>query len=151
MIKYFAQYKTATAWTTLVMFMLVISTGVVENCVCADDNPQRPDQCENDMSCCCSSGEKNEPDMTGDLELTFSAYIQSECQCGSDAAPFTPLGDFLNAAAFDITGRESSNIHTLSDTIHLSTMILSRHKNHAQELCIPGISITSIKTTVLLT
>jgi|GEM_PF-3717066 hypothetical protein len=151
MKNFFSKYQTATAWISLVMFIFVISTGVVENCVCAGDTPQSSSQCESGMSCCCGSGENNWQAPAASPELTFITGIQSGCSCGAEASPFNSLDDFLNSNAFDITERESSNTQTLIDTVHFSTMILSRHENHTQELSIPISSISSIRTTVLLT
>ncbi|MFC1650046.1 hypothetical protein ACFL2X_00600 [Candidatus Latescibacterota bacterium] len=151
MKNFFSKFQKITSLVSLIIFILVISTGVLQNCVCAENNTQPSSQCENDNNCCCGTENSNEPAMTPSSDSSFITYIQVGCSCNSKSLPVNSLDEYMNSSGIDIAAKEFSSIYNLGDKINLSSMNLSRHENHSQELCINGISITTLKTTVLLT
>ncbi|MFC1538043.1 hypothetical protein ACFL6H_01340 [Candidatus Latescibacterota bacterium] len=120
--------RTALTILSLMVYLLVIAIGVLENCNCIEANRIETSQCFTNNNCECCSGNTSEPVM---MTMTGSIPSHNEIIGKSDYTCFvthTFLDDHVGFAKDDISVSAFSDIYFLADISGLSSAIYSRHE-----------------------
>ncbi|MFC1541604.1 hypothetical protein ACFL50_04045 [Candidatus Latescibacterota bacterium] len=113
---------------SLIVYLLVIVTGVLENCFCIEDNRLVSSQCITNNNCDCCSENTTRP-----LKITMTGITPSHDDFigKSHYTCFTThnfLDDHVNSAKDDISDSVFSDTSVLADIFGLSSTIYSRYE-----------------------